>query len=74
MVKGGGGLGEGFKREGDGEESPQLARIGLRAEGSIGGGERGEKDDGEIERVGEEQTSCWVARGDEVKKLERRYE
>ena len=40
----------------------------------MGGGESGEKDDREIEKIGEEQTSSGSADGEKGKKLERRYE
>jgi len=40
----------------------------------VGGGESGEKDDREIEKIGEEQTSRGGANGEKGKKLERRHE
>ena len=40
----------------------------------MGGSESGEKDDREIEKIGEEQTSCGGADGEKGKQLERRYE
>ena len=74
LVVGGDGLGEGFDGEGDREERPELASVTLRATGRVERGESGEKDDAEIEGVGEEVARFRVADGDEVKKEERRYE
>jgi hypothetical protein len=45
----------------------------LRATSRIKGGESGEEDDGEIERVGEEETLRGVVNGGEVKEEERCY-
>jgi hypothetical protein len=51
-----------------------LASVTEGATRSLEGGEGGEKDDGEIEGVGIEKTSCRIADGEEVKQLERRYD
>ena len=40
----------------------------------MGGSESGEKEDGEIERVAEQETKGWIADGQKVKYQERRYE
>jgi hypothetical protein len=74
LIVGGGGLGEGFEGEGDGEESPELASVTERATGRVEGGESGKENDEEIERVGEDVARFRVADGDEVKNEERRYE
>jgi hypothetical protein len=74
LVVGGGGLGERFEGEGDGEESPELAGVTVRATGRFERGKRGEKDDAKIEGIGKEVAGFRVADGDEVKDEERRYE
>jgi hypothetical protein len=73
LLIGGGGFGEGLEAEGDGEESPQLPSVTVRAAGRVEGTEGGEKDDAEIEGVGEKKALCGVVDGQEFKKEQRRY-
>ena len=72
LVVGGDGLRGGVEREGDGEEEPELAGVAGRAASRGERADGGEQDDGEVERVGEQQTGDGGADEIEVEDEEQR--
>jgi hypothetical protein len=74
LVVGGYALGAGFERKGNREEKPELARVTRSAEGRVEGADRGEKNNGEVEGVGEEEAGGGRTIESEVEDEEQREE